>query len=82
VNLRHRTILRTIEIPGAGGTIDRQVDPGRSSERGYPPECWRAPVFVGHKAWTAKAVFDFATISKAVAAVAAITRDGRRLSYP
>src|SRR5262249_2485357 len=34
-DLRNRTILRTVQIPGAGGTIDVRLIPGDPQARGY-----------------------------------------------
>ena len=80
-NLRHRMILRTIEIPGAGGTIDVKLIPGDPSERGYTAGMLDEHLYLlDTRRGTAKAVFDFATISKGGwPQLLRLTRDGRRL---
>jgi hypothetical protein len=80
-DFKEKRILRTIMIPGAMGTIDVQLIPRDSKERGYT-----AGMADGHlylldtKQGTAKAVFDFATIAKdGWPQLMRLTTDGKRL---
>jgi selenium-binding protein 1 len=80
-NLHHREILRTINIPGAGGTIDVKLIPGDHRERGFTAGMLDDKLYLlDTRRGTARAVFDFATISKGGwPQLMRITRDGKRL---
>jgi selenium-binding protein 1 len=80
-DLRRREILRTIEIPNAGGTIDVKLIPGDAHERGYTAGMLDDQLYLIHaKQGTAKAVFDFSTIAKGGwPQLMQVTRDGKRL---
>jgi selenium binding protein SBP56 len=80
-NLRHREILRTIDIPNAGGTIDVKLIPGDHKERGFTAGMLDDKLYLlDTKNGAARAVFDFATISKGGwPQLMRITRDGKRL---
>jgi selenium-binding protein 1 len=80
-NLKHREIVRTIGIPGAGGTIDVRLIPGDARERGYTAAMLTDQLYLLHtRRGTARPVFDFATIAKGGwPQLMRITRDGKRL---
>ncbi len=80
-DLNHREILRTINIPNAGGTIDVKLIPGDHRERGFTAGMVDDKLYLlDTKRGTARAVFDFATISKGGwPQLMRITRDGKRL---
>jgi len=80
-NLRRREILRTIEIPNAGGTIDVKLIPGDRHERGYTAGMLDDKLYLlDTRRGTAQPVFDFATISKGGwPQLMQVTRDGKRL---
>ena len=80
-NLRRREILRTIEIPNAGGTIDVKLIPGDHRERGYTAGMLNDQLYlINSKQGTARAVFDFGAIAKGGwPQLMRITRDGKRL---
>lgn len=80
-DLNRREILRTIEIPNAGGTIDVKLIPGDHAERGYTAGMLNDQLYViDPKHATARAVFDFSTIAKnGWPQLMQITRDGKRL---
>jgi selenium binding protein SBP56 len=80
-NLKRREIVRTIGIPGAGGTIDVRLIPGDLHERGYTAAMLNDQLYLLHtRQGTARAVFDFGTITKGGwPQLMRITRDGRRL---
>jgi selenium-binding protein 1 len=80
-DLRRREILRTIEIPNAGGTIDVKLIPGDAHERGYTAGMLDDQLYLIHaKQGAAKAVFDFSTIAKGGwPQLMQVTRDGKRL---
>ena len=80
-NFERREILRSIPLPGAGGTIDVQLIPGDHQQRAFT-----AGMLDGHLylldtgRGTARSVFDFATIAKdGWPQLMRITRDGQRL---
>jgi 56kDa selenium binding protein (SBP56) len=63
--LRSRRILRTIEIPNAGGTIDVQLIPGDRRARAFTAGMLDDKLYlVDTRAGRARPVFDFATIAK------------------
>lgn len=80
-NLHHREILRTIDIPNAGGTIDVKLIPGDHRARGFTAGMLDDKLYLlDTKHGTARAVFDFGTISKGGwPQLIRITRDGKRL---
>lgn len=80
-NLREREILRTIDIPGAGGTIDVKLIPGDRQERAYTAGMLNDQLYViNAKQGTARGVFDFSSIAKGGwPQLMRVTRDGKRL---
>ena len=80
-DLHHREILRTIDIPNAGGTIDVKLIPGDRGERGYTAGMLDDHLYLlNTRLGTAQAVFDFSTISKGGwPQLMQITRNGKRL---
>src|SRR3989454_4721600 len=80
-NLRRRTILRTIQIPNAGGTIDVRLIPGDSRGRGYTAGMLDDQLYlIDPYAGTATAVFDFGSIQKGGwPQLMRMTHDGTRL---
>jgi selenium-binding protein 1 len=76
-----RKILRTIDLPGAGGTIDIRLIPGDSAGRGYTAGMIDDKLYLlDTKKGTAKPVFDFATIAKGGwPQLMRVTADGKRL---
>src|SRR6266850_3279450 len=80
-NLRRRTILRTIQIPNAGGTIDVRLIPGDSQGRGYTAGMLDDQLYlIDSYAGTATAVFDFGSIQKGGwPQLMRMTHDGTRL---
>lgn len=80
-DLNRREILRTIEIPNAGGTIDVKLIPGDHRERGFTAGMLNDQLYlINAKQGTARPVFDFSTISKGGwPQLMQITRDGKRL---
>jgi selenium-binding protein 1 len=81
-DLRNRTILRTIEVPGAGGTIDVHLIPGDPKARAYTAGMLDDQLYlVDPSAGTAKRVFDFgSSIAKGGwPQLMRMTKDGRRL---
>jgi selenium-binding protein 1 len=64
-NLQERKIVKTIPVPGAGGTIDVKLIPGDHRARAYTAGMLDDKLYlVDPHAGTAKAVFDFSTIAK------------------
>ena len=60
-----RRMVRSIEIPGAGGTIDVRLIPGDSQKRGYTAGMIDDKLYLlDTDKGTATPVFDFATIAK------------------
>jgi selenium-binding protein 1 len=80
-DFRRRTIVRTIPIPGAGGTIDVRLIPHDRRLRAYTAGMSDDKLYlVDTGSGTAKPVFDFATIARGGwPQLMRITRDGRRL---
>lgn len=64
-DLQNRTILRTIQIPGAGGTIDVRLIPGDPNARGFTAGMLDDQLYlIDPWAGTARSVFDFGSIQK------------------
>lgn len=80
-DLKKRTILRTIAIPNAGGTIDTKLIPHDALERGFTAGMLDDHLYLlDTRQGTARSVFDFASISKGGwPQLMRITSDGRRL---
>ncbi|HEY8132818.1 MAG TPA: selenium-binding protein SBP56-related protein [Thermoanaerobaculia bacterium] len=80
-DLKKRQILRTVQIPGAGGTIDVKLIPGDGAGRAYTAGMLDDKLYlVDTRQGTATAVFDFKTISSGGwPQLMRMTRDGRRL---
>jgi selenium-binding protein 1 len=80
-DLKRREILRTVPIPGAGGTIDVKLIPGDSRGRAYTAGMIDDKLYlVDTQKGTTKAVFDFKTIaSGGWPQLMRMTSDGRRL---
>ena len=79
--LRPRRIVKTIEIPGAGGTIDVQLIPGDRKGRAYTAGMLDDKLYlVDTRAGRARAVFDFASIARGGwPQLIRMTSDGTRL---
>jgi hypothetical protein len=79
--LRPRRILKTIEIPGAGGTIDVQLIPGDRRGRAYTAGMLDDKLYlVDTRRGRARAVFDFATSARGGwPQLMRMTSDGTRL---
>ena len=80
-DFKEKTILRTIKIPGAMGTIDVQLIPLDSKGRGYTAGMADGQLYLlDTRQGTAKSVFDFASIAKGGwPQLMRLTRDGKRL---
>ena len=80
-DLRARAILRTIQIPNAGGTIDVKLIPGDPNARGYTAGMLDDRLYlIDTRTGTATSVFDFASIQKGGwPQLMRMTRDGKRL---
>jgi selenium-binding protein 1 len=80
-SLQRREILRTIDIPHAGGTIDVKLIPGDPHERGYTAGMLDDQLYLlDTQQGTARAVFDFSSISKGGwPQLMRVTSDARRL---
>lgn len=80
-DLHHREILRTIDIPNAGGTIDVKLIPGDHAARGYTAGMLDDKLYLlDTRHGSARRVFDFGTLSKGGwPQLMRITRDGKRL---
>lgn len=80
-DFKARKVLRTIEIPGAGGTIDVKLIPGDEKLRGYTASMTDDTLYLlDTRSGTALPVFDFATIAKGGwPQLMRMTSDGRRL---
>jgi len=78
---RRRSIVRTVPIPEAGGTIDVRLIPQDPGMRAYTAGMSSDKLYlIDTAAGTAKAVFDFATIAPGGwPQLIRMTRDGRRL---
>jgi hypothetical protein len=80
-DLKRRDIVRTVPIPGAGGTIDVKLIPGDGEGRAYTAGMLDDKLYlVDTRRGTAAAVFDFSTIAKGGwPQLMRMTADGRRL---
>ena len=80
-SLEHREILRSIDIPHAGGTIDVKLIPDDPHARAYTAGMLNDQLYlVDTQQGTARSVFDFASISKGGwPQLMRITSDARRL---
>jgi selenium-binding protein 1 len=80
-DLKRREILRTVQIPGAGGTIDVKLIPGDAEGRAYTAGMLDNKLYlIDTHAGTATAVFDFGTIAKGGwPQLMRMTSNGRRL---
>src|SRR5262249_52375992 len=80
-NLSQRTILRTIDLPDSGGTIDVKLIPGDPDARGYTAGMLDDKLYlIDPNTGTAKPVFDFSTIQKGRwPQLMRINHDGTRL---
>jgi len=80
-DLKRRQIVRTVDIPGAGGTIDVKLIPGDRDGRAYTAGMLDDKLYlIDTKQGTATAVFDFRTIAAGGwPQLIRMTRDGRRL---
>jgi selenium-binding protein 1 len=76
-----RKLLRTVSIPGAGGTIDVKLIPGDPGRRAYTAGMSGDSLYlVDTQKGTASAVFDFGSLEKGGwPQLMRVTRDGRRL---
>jgi len=79
--LSTRTIRKTIEVPGAGGTIDVKLIPGDHHARAYTAGMLDDTLYlVDPRAGRATPVFDFSTIAKGGwPQLMRMTADGKRL---
>jgi hypothetical protein len=79
--LSSRRIKKTIQVPGAGGTIDVKLIPGDHHGRAYTAGMLDDQLYlIEPKAGRAKSVFDFSTISKGGwPQLMRMTGDGKRL---
>ncbi|HTD21415.1 MAG TPA: selenium-binding protein SBP56-related protein [Terriglobales bacterium] len=80
-NLKRREILRTIDIPNAGGTIDVRLIPRDRRARGFTAGMLDDKLYLlDTRRGTARAVFDFTSIAKGGwPQLMRVTSDGRRL---
>ena len=80
-NLSRREILRTINIPGAGGTMDVKLIPHDGLARGFTTGMLDDHLYLLNTTrGTARPVFDFASIAKGGwPQLMRVTSDGRRL---
>jgi selenium-binding protein 1 len=80
-DFKRREILRTVDIPNAGGTIDVKLIPRDPQGRAYTAGMLDDKLYlVDTRNGTAAAVFDFSTIQKGGwPQLMRTTRDGRRL---
>ncbi|MBI4548995.1 MAG: hypothetical protein HY707_13510 [Ignavibacteriae bacterium] len=80
-DFKKRSILRTITLPTAAGTIDVRLIPNDRKQRGYTAGMLDGKLYLlDTKAGTAKDVFDFSTIAKdGWPQLMRMTRDGKRL---
>jgi hypothetical protein len=79
--LSERKIKKTIQVPGAGGTIDVKLIPGDRRARAYTAGMLDDKLYlIDPRAGRATPVFDFSTISKGGwPQLMRMTRDGTRL---
>jgi hypothetical protein len=80
-DLKKRAILRTVDIPNAGGTIDVKLIPNDPDGRAYTAGMLDDKLYlIDTRQGTATAVFDFKTIANGGwPQLMRMTRDGRRL---
>ena len=80
-DFKEKTIVRTIKIPGAMGTIDVQLIPLDSKGRAYTAGMADGQLYLlDTRQGTAKSVFDFAAIAKGGwPQLMRLTSDGKRL---
>lgn len=80
-DFKARRILKTVSIPGAGGTIDVRLVPGDPGKRAYTAGMGADALYlIDTQQGTAKAVFDFGSLGKGGwPQLMRMTRDGRRL---
>ncbi len=80
-DFKARKILRKIDLPGAGGTIDVRLIPGDPKKRGFTAGMLDDKLYLlDTRAGTAKSVFDFSTIAKGGwPQLMRTTADGQRL---
>jgi selenium binding protein SBP56 len=80
-DFKARRILRKIDIPGAGGTIDVRLIPGDAKARGFTAGMIDDKLYLlDTAAGTARAVFDFASVAKGGwPQLMRTTADGKRL---
>lgn len=80
-DLKRREILRTVDIPGAGGTIDVKLIPNDRAGRAYTAGMLDDKLYlVDTEQGTATPVFDFAAIKKGGwPQLMRMTHDGKRL---
>ena len=80
-DFKARRILKSVAIPGAGGTIDVRLIPGDPAKRAYTAGMGADALYlVDTQRGTAQAVFDFSSLSKGGwPQLMRMTRDGRRL---
>jgi selenium-binding protein 1 len=80
-NLSQKTILRTIELPDSGGSIDVKLIPGDPDARGYTAGMLDDQLYlIDPNAGTTTPVFDFGAIQKGGwPQLMQINRDGTRL---
>lgn len=80
-DFRKRSIVRTVEIPNAGGTIDVRLIPGDPKARAYTAGMIDDQLYlIDTEEGTATKVFDFATVAKGGwPQLMRMTRDGKRL---
>ena len=80
-DLKARTIVRTIPIPKAGGTIDVKLIPNDKLKRAYTAGMIDDQLYLADTtSGVAKSVFDFSTIAKeGWPQLMRMTEDGRRL---
>lgn len=85
-DLKARTILRTITIPTAMGTMDVKLIPGDREQRAFTAGMFDSKIYlVDTKAGTYKPVFDALTVGggpMSMPQILAITKDGSRLIFP
>jgi selenium-binding protein 1 len=80
-DFERRTIVRSVDIPNAGGTIDVRLIPGDRKARAYTAGMLDDQLYlVDTKGGTATSVFDFGTIARGGwPQLMRMTRDGKRL---
>ena len=85
-DLEARTIVRTVTIPSALGTMDVKLIPGDPKQRAVTAGMFDSVIYlVDTQAGTYKPVFDAATINgtpMSMPQILAVTNDGTRLIFP